>query len=479
MSTGIQNNTTRAEPLSIHPKWYLFVLLKDYSFFVEARPYIDETIFDEDVYVRKLFDIYDQCCKYNQRPVATSLFKEIVSKELKDDELFLNNCMSIVEEMENLKEEEYLNYVRHNFLEYIRYKNTMNCLQKSSILAKSGQYRRVESVIKDALKKINLDYSPGMVLQDSIENRYNNQSRRTISTGLPEIDHRTILNGGAGAGELCVIIAATGVGKSHVLVHMGAEALKQGKNVLHYTFELREKVVAIRYDSNLVGIDYSDCFEQKELIKRYYEVNKHRLGKLYIKEYPTGTATVGMLKSHIEKLKQINNFVPDMVIVDYAGIMRSSEKFDLIRLELKRIFEELRELAMELDIPIWTASQSNREGAKNDVVALTNIAEAYAQAHVCDFVMSLSRKETEKESGIGTLFIAKNRAGKDGITFKVKLDTAQSRLKILNGDNIKKLEITNDGEAKVKDKNGHANKFEYEYENINESYDMEQLNQTN
>lgn len=212
----------------------------------------------------------------------------------------------------------------------------------------------------------------------------------------------------------------------------------QGKNVLHYTFELNERAVGIRYDSHLLDIDSIDCYEHKEKIKKYYEENAETLGRLKIKYYPTGTATINTLRSHIDKLT-IEGFRPDVLIIDYAGIMRSTEKYELLRLELKKIYEELRGFANEVDIPVWTASQSNKEGANKDYVDLTNMAEAYGQAHVADFVLGLARKSMSKSTGYGNVFIAKNRAGVDGVQFQIHLDTARSKLRVLSEEEFNKM----------------------------------------
>ena len=127
----------------------------------------------------------------------------------------------------------------------------------------------------------------------------------------------------------------------------------------------------------------------------------------------------------------MKGFVPSVIMIDYADIMRSTRQFDSLRHELKLIYEELRNLAGEMNIPIWTASQSNKEGSEKDVVGLTNMGESYAKAQVADVVLTLSRKETEKATGVARLFVAKNRAGRDGILFPVKIDTAKSKISII------------------------------------------------
>ena len=111
--------------------------------------------------------------------------------------------------------------------------------------------------------------------------------------------------------------------------------------------------------------------------------------------------------------------------------MRSTKSYDSLRHELKLIYEELRNLAMEMKIPVWTASQANREASDKDVVGLDNMSEAYGKAMVADVVVSLSRKQLEKSTGCGRLFVAKNRAGRDGMLFPVKIDCARSKISII------------------------------------------------
>ena len=214
---------------------------------------------------------------------------------------------------------------------------------------------------------------------------------------------------------------------------MGANAMRAGKNVLHYTFELTEYAVGLRYDSNLCDIASNDVQDQKEQVLQQYE--EMELGRLIIKEYPTGSATSITLRNHLEKL-MLKGFVPSVIIVDYADIMRSTKSYDSLRHELKLIYEELRNLAMDLNVPIWTASQANRESANSDIVGLENMAEAYGKAMVADVVISLSRKAMEKSTGAGRLFIAKNRAGKDGLVFSIHIDTSKSKFEILDDNTL-------------------------------------------
>jgi hypothetical protein len=200
---------------------------------------------------------------------------------------------------------------------------------------------------------------------------------------------------------------------------------------LHYTFELADTKVGIRYDSNLCDVPSNEVIASKDFIRDCYK--DMEMGRLIIKEYPSGAASVVTLRSHIEKL-QMKSFKPSVILIDYADIMRSTRSYDSMRHELKLIYVELRNLAQELNVPIWTASQANRESANSDIVGLENMAEAYGKAMVADVVVSLSRKAREKSTGFGRMFVAKNRAGRDGLLFHVRMDTARSTVKVIDPD---------------------------------------------
>lgn len=330
-----------------------------------------------------------------------------------------------------------LEYVKDKSLDFCKRQAFKEALQESVNLIHDGQFENVLSIMKNAVS-VGLPSSTGHDFFEDIEARFVKVNRRVCPTGMAELDRKDILNGGLGRGEIGVVTANTGVGKSHWLVAMGANALRCGKNVVHYTFELTETAVGLRYDSNLCNIPSNEVQDNKDrVLSRYKDLE---LGRLIIKEYPTGTATVQTIRNHIEKLK-LKEFMPSLIVIDYADIMRSSRQYDSLRHELKLIYEELRNLAMELNIPIWTASQANRDSAKSDVVGLENMSEAYGKAMVADVVISLSRKPMEKSTGVGRLFVAKNRAGRDGLLFPIKMDTARSKVEFLDEEDLDLKEV--------------------------------------
>lgn len=236
---------------------------------------------------------------------------------------------------------------------------------------------------------------------------------------------------------------------SHMLVQLGAAACTNKLNVNHYTFELSETAVGLRYDSHFTGIPSNEIPVHREEVLRIEDSMK--MGRLIIKCWPTGSATVQTIRSHIERTT-LQNHKPDLIIIDYADIMRSTKHYEALRFELKLIYEELRNLAMDLDLPIWTASQSNKDGANSELIGLENMSEAYGKAMVADVVIGLSRKPAEKALGTGRMFIAKNRAGHDGIVYPIRINTAISMISVSEGaDALSVLEAQQGDENDMKD----------------------------
>ena len=371
----------------------------------------------------------------NYRDFPTfSLLVTIIRDDLseKEDELLKNQIVEFLYRVKSNPHPGDIAYVMDKSLDFCKRQAFKEALHKAVELIQTDNFESVVTLMKEAVS-VGMPSSIGHCFLEDIELRFQETNRCVCPTGLKKLDAPDILGGGLGRGEIGVVTANTGVGKSHFLVAMGANALKVGKNVLHYTFELTESAVGRRYDANLTNIDINDLLNHKKEVLDYYKENE--IGNLIIKEYPTGAASVVTLRNHIEKLK-MKDFMPSMIIVDYADIMRSTRSYDSLRHELKLVYEELRNLAMDLNIPIWTASQANRDSAKSDIVGLENMSEAYGKAMVADVVISLSRKPLEKSSGQGRLFIAKNRAGRDGMLFPMMLNCAQSRIILLDDSEL-------------------------------------------
>lgn len=378
----------------------------------------------------KYFKYFEKYKTFPTLPLLISIVKDDLRET--NNAVLKEQVVEYLSRMRTLPDMGDLAYVKEKSLDFCRKQAMREALEKSVELIGTDQYDAVVDLMKKAVS-VGIAASVGHDFFEDADARFVKINRAPCPTGIEQLDEKTILNGGLGRGELGVITAPTGVGKSHYLVLMGANALKVGKNVVHYTLELTETAVGIRYDSCLTGIQSSEIQDSKEQVLNAYK--DMDLGRLIIKEYPTGSASVATIRNHLEKLA-LRGFVPSLIIIDYADIMRSSREMDALRLELKLVYEDLRNLAMEKNIPIWTASQSNKEGSGSDIVGLENMSESYGKAMVADVVISLSRKPAEKATGMGRLFVAKNRAGRDGLIFPVHIDTSRSTIRILDEDTL-------------------------------------------
>ena len=397
---------------------------------MEDRPFCDqieevlELEFFDSAYLRAFVEIIlDYREKYNQHPHFVTLHTEIKKGSKKHDGAVNKQLRDFVVRIqtEDVNDKD---YIKDQAIDFCKKQCLKKAILESANLVKKGDYDSITKIINEALTRGN-DQNFGHDWFMDIDHRYVKQSRKPITTGWQRIDE--ITKGGIGAKELAVVIAPTGAGKSMVLVHLGAQALKLGKKVVHYTLELADTVVGIRYDSCLAKIDLREIMDSKEIVKERIDDIP---GKLIIKEYPTKSASTKSLKNHLEKLRK-QNILPDVVIVDYADLLRPVSSTSEKRHDLEGIYEELRGMATEFECAFLTASQTNRGGLNAEVITMESISEAFNKCFVADFIFSLSRTPQDKQANSGRIFIAKNRNGPDGLVFPAAVDWATVSIDVL------------------------------------------------
>ena len=399
------------------------MIMEDRPFADQIEEVLDASFFELKylrVFVTKLFNYRK---KYNVHPTDKILaavlrtelesHNDVLQKQVRD--YFARICISDIQDEK---------YIKETALDFCKKQKLKEALMQSVDLIENASYDEVRTVIDQALN-LGTDNDFGHDFLRDFEARYEIKARNPITTGWDKVDQ--IMKKGLGTGELGVVIAPTGAGKSMALAHLGANALKAGKNVIHYTLELSEAVTGQRYDSCLSSVPLSTLFARKdEVLESISDIP----GALIIKEYPTKTASCNTLRTHLEKLKKRNQRV-DMIIVDYADLLRPSTNFREKRDELGSIYEDLRAIAQEHKCPIWTASQTNRTGLNAEVVTMESISEAFNKCFVADFICSISRTIKDKNANTARLFIAKNRNGPDGLVFPMYIDTSMVQLKAL------------------------------------------------
>ena len=308
-----------------------------------------------------------------------------------------------------------LTFVKDEILKFCKNQEIKQAIMDSVSLLKHGNFDEIKTKIDSAMKA-GADTNIGLEYVTDVAARYNEAARHTITTGWDVIDD--LMDGGLAPGELGVVMAPAGIGKSWLLINIGAHAVKAGKTVIHYTLELNENYVGQRYDSVLTGIPAQNLKNYREDIEAKMLTLK---GDLIVKYYPTKSVGVMGLKAHIEKTIMLGK-KPDLVIVDYGDLLKVNIKKDKHE-ALEDLYEELRGMAGEYSIPVWTASQAGRSALEDDIIEADKIASSYGKVMVADFLMSLSRKVEDKMSGTGRGHVIKNRFGPDGITLPSKINT--------------------------------------------------------
>ena len=396
------------------------------------RPYADQIaeVLNPDflelkylrVFIEKVFDYRERygvhpTCKILQTVFRADIENEndVVKKQVRD--YFARICNTEVEV-------EGAEYIKETSLDFCKKQKLKEAMLRSVDLLKNSSFDEISEIINEALR-LGATSDFGYDYKTDFEARFVKKARNPISTGWENIDE--ICKDGLGKGELGVVIAPTGAGKSMVLVHLGAQALKAGKNVVHYTLELGDTVVASRYDSCITGVGLGDLLAFKEQI---YEKVQNIEGSLIVKEYPTKSASTNTIKAHLEKLKTRGMEV-DMIIVDYGDLLRPKIVRREKRHELETIYEDLRAIAQENKCPVWTASQTNRSGLNAEVITMESISEAFNKCFVADLIFSVSRTIEDKATKGGRLFIAKNRNGPDGLIYPVYMDTSSVKIRVM------------------------------------------------
>ena len=309
-----------------------------------------------------------------------------------------------------------LPYVKKEYLTFAKNQKVKDALLKSVDLLKAGNYDKIIDTMM-AASKVGVENDLGLDYIDNFELIMEDVKRNSVSTGWEVVDE--LMDGGLGPGELGVVMAPSGIGKSWFLSKIACSAVQKGLNVLHYTLELSESYVGQRYTTILTGIQTSEHKERKDEIVRKI---KNTPGRVRIKYYPPQFASSKTLSAHIEKLKA-SGFNPNLIIIDYADLLKSGSNRDGLYAELGGIYEELRGLSGEMGIPIWTATQTNRAAIDHEVIQADSVGDSYKKVQTADFIMSVSRKTKDKLSNTGRIHIVKNRFGPDGMTFPAKIDT--------------------------------------------------------
>lgn len=318
-------------------------------------------------------------------------------------------------------------WIKESSLEFCKRGCLIEAVGKMLDKIEGKKYEDLAGVLREALNR-GAPRDHGHEYSEGFDLRSVASVRKPVSTGWPVVDK--YLNGGWERKTLSTFIAPTGAGKSMFLVNAACAAVEQGLNVFYATLEMADFKIGLRADSYYSGVSINDVPLNKDKVQS--AIASKAKGRLIIKEWPTKRASVETLRGHLQRLKQAKDFVPDMVIVDYADLLRSSRSYGEKRHELEGVYEELRGVAQEFNCIVITADQTNRGGLDLELVTLSAIAESYAKATVCDLIITVSRTPEDKVNGTGRIFIAKSRLGEDGKVLPILFQPSTVKVTVLD-----------------------------------------------
>lgn len=401
-------------------------VLQDYMFAEQMADILEPSFFELDYLKEITAAFFSYKNQYKTYPSADVLEIALTKGDAETDALVKEQ---IKEYLRKTKENP-LNgdaaYIQETSLEFCKKQVLKQALVKSIDKMDERKYDDIQGIIKEALSK-GSTRDLGHEYSDGFDTRIGQAVRKPIPTGWPVLDKQ--FNGGWERKILVTFIAPTGAGKSMFLVNVSAAAIAQGLNVAYITLEMADYKIGLRHDSYFSGVQINDISKEESKVRP--QITEAARGRLIIKEFPTKTASVQTIRSYLQRLHAIKNFTPDMIVIDYADLLRGSRNYGEKRHELEGVYEELRALAHEFNVVLITADQTNRGGLNEEIVTLQAISESYAKATVCDVIMTISRRMEDKQTNSGRLFVAKSRLGADGVVYPFIMDTATVKATVL------------------------------------------------
>lgn len=316
---------------------------------------------------------------------------------------------------------------------------------EKSIQIMSGTYKENgnvvdKSAIPDMMQKaisINFDTTIGHDYIEDADSRFEYMHKKVnkIPFKIPILNK--ITQGGVEKKSLNTFMGGTGTGKSLVMCSLSSDYISLGYNVLYITLEMAEEKISTRIDANLLNIELDQLknIPKATYLKKFDKFREEGYGKLIVKEYPTASAGVGHFRFLMRELESKQEFIPDIVFIDYLGIAASSRyKSDNMYQIGKSISEEFRGLAVEKNVAIWTAVQSNRGSQSSSDVEMTDISESFGINMVCDFILAIISTQELKALGQLRFKQLKNRY-EDMTNFSsFLLNVTTSKMKIIQDD---------------------------------------------
>jgi len=431
-------------------------LIKNESYTRKVLPFIKEEYFSntED---RLLFkEVAGFVLKYNQQPTFDALNIEVDNLRGTTDDT-VKNIKETLKELNDDTITTNADWLLDSTEKFCQEKAIYNAITSSlEIMNGKGKLEKgaIPSLLSDALS-ISFDPNVGHDYLEQYEDRYEYYHRVQEKLAFDLDFFNKITKNGVPRKTLNVVMAGVGVGKSLFLCHLTSSYLNQGKNVLYITLELAEEEVSKRIDANLMNITFDDLMNlPKDLYQKKIDNLKAKTnGKLIVKEYPTASASCVHFRSLLNELNLKKNFVPDAIMVDYLNISASSRikpgngvnSYTYI----KAIAEELRGLAVEYNVPVWSATQLTRSGYGSSDPDMTDTSESFGLPATADFFVAMITNETMEQLKQVQVKQLKNRYNDPSINKRFVIGIDKSKMKLYDVEQSAQ-DLADSGQEEVK-----------------------------
>ena len=380
-------------------------LLTDEKYMRKVLPFIKPDYF-QGVYRTLFKEAGKYVAKYNKLPTSETLIIELQESSNISNEQF-QMSVDIIPQLFTNEE------IDHDWLldsteKWCQDRAIHNAIMESISIIDGKHDKLTKGALPDLLSKalgVAFDTNVGHDYVENAEERY--EFYHTEEDRIPfDLEFfNKITKGGVPNKTLNIALAGTGVGKSLFMCHVAASALVDGKNVLYITMEMAEERIAERIDANLLNIpiDQLETMPKDMFTTKVADLARKTTGKLIVKEYPTGSAHSGHFRGLLNELKLKRRFEPDIIFVDYLNICASSRMKAMggsinSYTYIKAIAEELRGLAVEFELPIFSATQTTRSGYSNTDIGLEDTSESFGLPATADLMFALiSTEELERE----------------------------------------------------------------------------------
>ena len=411
-------------------------LLTDEKYMRKVLPFIKPDYF-QGVYKTLFREVGKYVAKYNKLPSSESLSIELQDASMSQDQFTM--AMEIVPQLftiEKIDQEWLLN----NTEKWCQDRAIYNSIMESISIIDGKHDSLTKNALPELLQKalgVAFDTNIGHDYIENAEERYDFYHKEEDRIPFDLNYFNKITKGGVPRKTLNIALAGTGVGKSLYMCHVAASSLVEGRNVLYITMEMAEERIAERIDANLlnVPIDQLDSMSKDMFTEKVNNLARKTTGRLIVKEYPTGSAHAGHFRALLNELKLKRQFEPDLIFIDYLNICASSRMKGMggainSYSYIKAIAEELRGLAVEFDLPIFSATQTTRSGYSNSDIGLEDTSESFGLPATADLMFALISTEELEQQGQFMVKQLKNRYNDPTLhkRFVIGVDRSKMRL---------------------------------------------------